>query len=61
MPGMISCLCVSLMGPPTPSGPNPSLDILGLLQLRQETHWLREGKRPLMGKNRSKLFSIFPS
>lgn len=24
--------------PPTPSGPNPSLDILGLLQLGQETH-----------------------
>lgn len=42
---MISCLCVGLsdavmsrIGPPTPTGPNPSLDILGLLQMGQETH-----------------------
>ena len=42
---MISCLCVKLsdavmsrIGPPTPTGPSPSLDILGLLQMGQETH-----------------------
>lgn len=29
---------MSVMGPPTSSGPNPSLGILGLLQLEQETH-----------------------
>lgn len=41
MPGAVSCLCVcvtSRTGPPTSTGPNPSLDILGLLQLGQETH-----------------------
>lgn len=36
--------CHTDFGPPTPSGPSPSLAILDLLQLRQETHPLRGGR-----------------
>lgn len=52
-PPVCSDALTSLTGPPSSTGPNPSLDILGLLQLRQETHELREGKRPLKGKTRT--------
>lgn len=55
LPACVRCsdALTSLTGPPSSTGPNPSLDILGLLQLRQETHELREGKRPLKGKTRT--------
>lgn len=45
---------MSRTGPPTSTGPNPSLDILAPVETGNQLAEGNEGKRPLRGKNRDK-------